>query len=58
VERIGSDDYYAKNHEFSAWLKQTHGKVRLTPALPMMKERRGTGRAVRRSKRHGTQGGT
>eukprot|EP00959_Pyramimonas_sp_CCMP1952_P322413 6746783-Pyramimonas_sp.AAC.1 len=26
VERIGSDDYFLKNHEFSTWLKSAHGK--------------------------------
>mmetsp|Transcript_24697 Transcript_24697/g.46800 ORF Transcript_24697/g.46800 Transcript_24697/m.46800 type:complete len:257 (-) Transcript_24697:287-1057(-) len=26
VERISSDDYFQKNHEFSAWLKATRGK--------------------------------
>jgi hypothetical protein len=26
VERIGSDDYFLKNHEFSTWLKATHNK--------------------------------
>jgi hypothetical protein len=30
-ERISADDYFLKNHEFSAWLKSSKGKVNVPP---------------------------
>lgn len=33
-ERISADDYFLKNHEFSAWLKSSQGKVSVAASRP------------------------